>query len=674
MKAGDEIDSPGKSTSRAESQEDDSYSSQLLKTLPQREKLFRIIFEKAGIGIGITDHRGNFIDVNPAMANIIGYSRAQLLKMNFIQITHPEDVDKSKSFFAELSAGKRESYWLEKRYVKRDGRTIWIHLTVSCQRTEEGLPEFCISMVEDVTERKAVLEALRKSEERYRLLAENISDVIWTKDLSGKITYISPSFEKLTGINSVEAIGMKLNRYTTPASTELFLTNVTKQLKLEKSGSQDPSRSWTIEIEMLHHDASTFWAEWKMTFLRNPQGIPIGMVGVTRDISKRKLLEKQLIPAQKMEAVARLAGGVAHDFNNFLMAIMGYSEIIMKILPLDDPLQRYAQDILMAAERTSAVTRQLLAFSRRQVLQPQILNLNGLISEIERMLRRLIPENIELEVGMEPDLGNIKADPGQIEQVIMNLVVNSKDALPRGGKILIQTERIYLDAAYAQEHPDAKPGFYIKLTVADNGAGMDAKTLNHLFEPFFSSKKGEQGTGLGLATVYGIIKQSGGHIEVCSEVGQGTTFSIYLPRVFRAEVPKEIVASLAGLQGNETILVAEDEQILREVICKSLQAYGFKVLEAADGRKALRIAEEYAGPIHLLLADVVMPHMGGTELASRLAKLRPEIKILYMSGHVENALTRHGLLKKAAPFIQKPCRTISLVRKVHEVLHPAKAA
>lgn len=647
--------------------------SRFLQSLQKKEKLFHLIFEKGGIGITITDHRGNILDANPAMERMLGYSCDQMRKMNIAQFTHPDDRALSLALFNELTAGKRESYQLEKRYLHRDGRIIWGRLMASCQRNFEGISQICIGMVEDITEQKEALEAIRKSEERYRLLAENISDVIWTKDLAGKITYISPSFEKLTGIKAEAAVGLAIDQYAPPASAETYLTKVAQQLELEGSPAQDPSRSWTIEVEMMHLDGSTFWAEWRMTFLRDSQGVPIGTVGVTRDLSERKSLEKQLFQAQKMEAVARLAGGVAHDFNNFLMAIMGYSEIITNALPEDDPLQRYARDILLAAERTSGVTRQLLAFSRKQSLQPQVINLNNLINEIKRMLRRLIPENIELELALEPDLGNIKADPGQIEQVLMNLLVNAKDALPLGGEILIKTERVYLDTAYAQEHPDVKPGFYVKLTVADNGAGMDAETLEHIFEPFFSTKGREQGSGLGLSTVYGIVKQSGGHIEVSSQPGQGTVFSIYLPRIRLAQVPQKLPTCLEGLQGNETILVAEDETVLREVICKSLQSFGFIVLAAADGREALYIAAEHKGPIHLLLTDVVMPHMNGTELAGRLAKLHPDIKILYMSGHAENALTSHGLLQKAAPFIQKPCRTISLVRKVHELLNPQAA-
>ena len=650
------------------SKEDDDYSRQLIKTLHRREKLFRLVFESADIGISIVDRQGNFLDVNPATVRILGYSRAEMRKMGFARITHPADLEKCLNWFHDLMAGKIESYRLDKRFLHRDGRVIWAHVIASYEKSVVGPPLFAIGLLEDVTQQKETLGALQRSEARYRLLAENISDVIWTRDLSGKIAYISSSIQKFTGIKAEEAVGISI---LTPSSEESYQTKIAEQLELEKLGTMDPSRSWTVEVEMLRKDGSTFWAECKMTFLRDSRGCPIGTLGVTRDISERKHLEKQLVQAQRLEAVARLAGGVAHDFNNFLMAIMGYSEVISINLPTDDPLQQYARDIMSAAEQTSSVTRQLLAFSRRQLFQPQILDLNHSVQEMERMLRRLIREDIELEIVLEPDSGNVRVDLGQIEQVIMNLVINAKDALPMGGKIQIRTERVYLDEAFAKVHSDIKAGLYMQLTVADNGTGMDAETLDHIFEPFFSTKERERGTGLGLATVYGIVKQSGGHITVSSQVGKGSIFSIYLPGILEAEIPKEIVPSLEMLKGEETTLVAEDENILREVICKSLQSYGFKVLEAADGRAALQIAEEYQGPIHLLLTDVVMPGMNGIELASRLAKLHPEIKILYMSGHVESALVRHGLLDRAMPFIQKPCQIVTLIRKVHEVLSPS---
>lgn len=674
MPPGNTTEIPGESFSGSRPRKRTTNFQRLQKSLHRREKLFRLIFEKAGIGIILADNQGRFLEVNPAMAAMLGYTPDQMRHMHFEQIAHPDDIKANQCLFEELVAGKRESYRLTKRYLHRDGRVIWGDLIASCETNHDDLPLLCIGMVEDVTEQKKALAALQESETRYRLLAENISDVIWTSDLIGRATYISPSVQSRTGYAPEELQDRTLGRLLKPDSAKRFRQKIAEQLELEKVEPGDPSRSFALEVEYVRKDGSTGWAENLMTFLRDPQGAPIGILGVSRDIGERKLLEKQLFQAQKMEAVAQLAGGIAHDFNNFLMIIQGYCDLLKENIPENDALQRYTQEIMLAVERTTSMTRQLLAFSRRQVMQPQLIKLNDLITEMERMLRRLIAENIALDIALEPALGNIEADPGQIEQVIMNLVLNARDALAQGGEIQIRTERAYLDKAYAQEHPGVNPGFYIKLTVADTGIGMDAETLAHIFEPFFSTKGGEQGTGLGLATVYGIVKQSGGFVEVSSQPGQGTVFSLYFPRVQRAIMRPEIATCLKGLQGNETILLAEDEKILREVICRSLQSYGFKVLEAADGREALEIAEDYQEPIHLLLTDVVMPHLGGAELAARLTELRPEIKVLYMSGHLESALTRHGLLEKTAPFIQKPCRAITLVRKVREVLHPATAA
>ena len=372
-----------------------------------------------------------------------------------------------------------------------------------------------------------------------------------------------------------------------------------------------------------------------------------------------------------MEAVARLAGGVAHDFNNFLMVIMSYTDVILKDFPSDHPLQQYAQDILLAAELASSLTRQLLAFSRRQVIQPEILNLNQLITGLEKLLRRLIREDIDLDIGLDPQLENTQADPGQLEQVLMNLVINARDALPRGGKIRIRTDGVYLDQAYCHNLPGVEPGFYLKLTVSDNGVGMDQDTLEHIFEPFFSTKEQDQGTGLGLATVHGIVSQHHGHIEVSSNLGEGTIFTIYLPRIMEPEkaiqdLPQELP------QGQGTILLAEDEKLLREVVAKALQAYGFQVLAAQDGREGLEIGREFLEPIDLLLTDVVMPGMNGPELAAQLRKLHPEMRVIFMSGHVEDALLRHNILDGKTPFIQKPCRPLNLIRKVQEVLKSSK--
>ncbi|MBI3895895.1 MAG: response regulator [Acidobacteria bacterium] len=387
------------------------------------------------------------------------------------------------------------------------------------------------------------------------------------------------------------------------------------------------------------------------------------------EIAERKRIEEQFYQAQKMEAIGKLAGGIAHDFNNHLGIIIGYSERLLERLPSEGPLRKSAGIIKDAALRSAALTRQLLAFSRRQVFEPRILDLNAGIVELEKMLRPLIGEDIELILSLEPSLGKVKSDPAQVDQVIMNLVVNSRDAMPQGGRLAIETANVELDEEYASKHVIVRPGPYVMLAVTDTGVGMDRETQTHMFEPFFTTKEKGKGTGLGLATVYGIVKQSGGYIWVYSEPGKGTTFKIYLPRVAAGvpEVETERVSPPAS-KGEETVLVVEDEGMLRELACEFLQSSGYAVLEAGNGPKAVEISRGYQGPIHLLMTDAVMPGMSGRELAQRLHDDRPDLKVLYVSGYTDDAVLRNGLLEPGTAFLQKPFTRDSLSRKVREVL------
>jgi len=387
------------------------------------------------------------------------------------------------------------------------------------------------------------------------------------------------------------------------------------------------------------------------------------------DISERLRLEAQLFQAQRLESIGRLAGGVAHDFNNLLTAITGYSQMLLLQLETQNPMRGKLELIKKAADRASSLTGQLLAFSRKQLLQPQVLDLNTLIANIDKMLRRIIGEDIELVTVFGADIGRIKADPTQLEQVLLNLVVNARDAMPNGGKIVIETTNAELGDEYARRHLGVTPGPYVMVAVSDIGCGMEAEILKHIFEPFYTTKKKGKGTGLGLSTVYGIVKQSGGNIWVYSEAGQGTTFKIYLPQVeeeMEESKPEEVPREVSG--GTETILVAEDEEFVRNFVKDILQKYGYRVLEAQHGSEALRVGLEYSGPIHLLLTDVVMPRMSGQQLAKQMATLRPVAKVLYMSGYTESAIVHHGVLDSHAEFVQKPFTGETLARRVREVL------
>jgi two-component system, cell cycle sensor histidine kinase and response regulator CckA len=384
---------------------------------------------------------------------------------------------------------------------------------------------------------------------------------------------------------------------------------------------------------------------------------------------ERKRLEQQLQQAQKMEAIGQLAGGVAHDFNNLLGVIIGYSEIILNRIGRDSDTYKQAGEIMKAAERAASLTRQLLAFSRKQVLEPKMLNLNAVVVEVEKMLCRLIGEDISLQTSLDPMLSYVKADPGHIEQVIINLAVNGRDAMPRGGKLTIGTSNAKVEESYARVHPAVIPGRFVMLAVSDTGSGMDAETQAHIFEPFFTTKAVGKGTGLGLATVYGVVKQSGGFISVHSELDAGTTFKIYLPQVGESpETTERRETDTTDYRGSETILVVEDAEPLRELICTILQSYGYAVLSAEDGLEALRIANQQKHPIHLLLTDVVMPGMNGLELSKRLTPLRPQMKVLYVSGYTDDAIVRHGILGPDVAMLQKPFTHDILARKVRAVL------
>ena len=400
-------------------------------------------------------------------------------------------------------------------------------------------------------------------------------------------------------------------------------------------------------------------------------GRPAQLV-LSQDVTERRQLEQQLRQSQKMEAIGQLAGGVAHDFNNLLTAILGYSDLLATEVGEKSPLLESIDEIRKAGERAASLTRQLLAFSRRQVLEPKVLDLNALIVNLEKMLRRLIGEDVQLITVLDRAVGHVRADAGQIEQVILNLAVNARDAMPKGGTLTIETQDVELDEAYARNHVTVRPGSYVMLAVTDTGEGMSTETKSHLFEPFFTTKGQGKGTGLGLATVYGIVKQSGGYVWVYSELGRGTAFKVYLPRV---EGTVEAIAARgptsASLRGTENVLLVEDDQSVRTLTRILLETNGYTVLDAGGIEEALKIVRDHSGPIQLLLTDVVMPEMGGSDLAARVLALRPETRVIYMSGYTDDVVVRHGLVAEGLSFLQKPFTPEALARKVREVLDAA---
>lgn len=557
---------------------------------------------------------------------------------------------------------------LEERVRQRTAELVAANEQLQEEVTERKRAEMAKEAL--IAELEAKNEALRKSELRYRLLAENATDIIWTSDLNFKLTYVSPSIKYSLGYDVEEVMAQPIATFLTSSSQWEISQALHEELAQGLMSQNGLPKTRTLELESICKNGSTLWAEVKMTFINSPEGQPSGILGVTRDISERKRLEEQLRQAQKMEAVGLLAGGIAHDFNNLLTAILGYSNLLLADLSEDSPLRSDIVGIKKAGERAATLTRQLLAFSRQQVLKPELLNLNSVVANMGEMLYRLIGEDIELVTLHETELAWIKADPNQIEQVIVNLVVNARDAMPQGGKLIIETAHIELDEAYARSHMGVKPGHYVLLTISDTGQGMDTETQTRIFDPFFTTKEQGKGTGLGLATVHGIVSQSGGHIWVYSEPGQGTTFRIYLPQAQGNDITIKSAENITRPpHGSETVLLVEDNREVRNLIRRILLEHGYTVLEASDGVEALQLAQTCSDLIHLLITDVVMPGgLSGLQLAQQLTSYRPELKVLYVSGY-NDAIVHHGVFTSGpTAFLQKPFTPHILARKVREVL------
>ena len=528
---------------------------------------------------------------------------------------------------------------------------------------EKEILRFVSTQIAMAIERSRAEGEIRTSASQLKAIIDTSLDAVITMDGTGAIRSWSPQAERVFGWAAPEAIGRKLSATIVPPS---YREAHERGLAHLLATGEGPVLNRRLELTGMHRDGREIPVELAIT--RVDLGGGWLFSAFVRDISERKLLESQLRQAQKMEAVGRLAGGVAHDFNNVLTAIFGYTELVLEELPAASSARQDLEEIRKAAQRASALTRQLLAFSRQQVLEPVVLQLNELVEDVDKMLRRLLGEDVELRLSLARDLGNVRADPGQLQQVLMNLIVNARDAMPTGGKLLIETANADLTEQYAQLHQPVAPGRYVMLAVSDTGSGMDADTKTRIFEPFFTTKEKGKGTGLGLSTVYGIVKQSAGYIWVYSEVGRGTTFKVYVPRVDAPAAPLQPRREAGTLTGTETVLLAEDDAMLRPLAKGLLQRLGYQVLEAENAEQALAVAGAHQAPIHLLVADVVMPGASGRELARRLAERRPDTKVLYVSGYTDDAIVHHGMLEPGLNFLQKPFTPDALARKVREVL------
>ncbi len=570
---------------------------------------------------------------------------------------HPEDRESTLAILQADIEHPRPEYELTFRLRHKDGSYRSMLARAQIFRNPDGTAYRMIGCHLDVTDR------LRTQEEHARLAraVEQATDAVVITNPDGTIVYVNPAFERVSEYSREEAIGQNPRFLKSGEHDETFYRQMWMTLTA--------GAAWTGRVVNKRRDGSLFEEEATISPVFDTSGRVANYVAVKRDVTNEIRLEQQLHQAQKMEAVGRLAGGVAHDFNNILGVISGYGEMVLRKLPAEDPLRPKVDQILRAADRAVGLTRQLLAFSRKQVLQPKVLSLNTVIADTEQMLRRLIGEDVDLVTTLSADIGRVRADPGQVEQVVVNLAVNARDAMPEGGRLTIGTANADLDAAYAASHAGAEPGRYVALIVSDTGQGMNAETRAHIFEPFFTTKEAGKGTGLGLSTVYGIIKQSDGYIWVDSELGVGTTFRIYLPQVEGPEgVATQPPQALPPRRGNARILLVEDEDMLREFLREGLEANGYIVLSARDGAEALQIADEFRGRIDLMVTDLVMPGMTGREAAEQIGAVLPSLKVLYMSGYTDDAVLRRGVLDAGFAFLGKPFTLDALLHKLQDLL------
>ncbi len=633
------------------------------------ETRYRRLFEAAQDGILIVDATsGRILDANPFLAKLLGYCREELTGKELWEIGLFEDIEANKAAFRTLQDVGYIRY--ENRpLLTEDGRKIEVEFVSNTY--DDGGALFIQCNIRDITDRTLAEEALSASEQRLQDVIASSPAVLFTvaffteegrRNEFQRLSWISDNIQAMLGFTPEDAF-----------APEWWQGNIHPDFRedvVAKSYEEFFRQGFSIqEYRFRHADGQYRWIRSEGRLIRDADGVPVEVVGAWSDITDRKLLEEQYHQAQKMEAFGQLAGGVAHDFNNLLTIINGYSELLLtKLLP-QDPSRDMITQILEAGERSAGLTRQLLAFSRQQILATRILDLNEVVNDTGKMLHRLIGEDIKLTTTLQPELWAVRADPGQIEQVLMNLAVNARDAMPKGGRLTIETQNVELDEAYVRIHVQAHAGEHVLLTITDTGCGIREDVRAKIFEPFFTTKEVGKGTGLGLATVHGIIQQSGGHVLVSSKVGVGTTFQVYLPRTEQmAEKAISPSALRVPARGTETILLAEDEVGLRTLTHTILVSCGYKVLDAADGNEAVRAAARHHGPIHLLITDVVMPGLSGRAVAEKLAEPRREMRVLFMSGYTDDAVIRHGVLRNGVNFLQKPFSPFGLAAKVREVL------
>src|SRR5438105_2507942 len=633
------------------------------RELVQREELFHLISENAADMIAVVDMHGKRLFNSLSYRRVLGDSPEELQASSAFEQIHPDDRERVKRAAEEArqtGIGKTLQYRLQ----HKDGSWLVLESSSSVIRNAKGEPEKLVIVNRDTTERKRAEEALQRSEADFRSMVEDAPYGIYRASVTGRLLQVNPALRKMLGYEQEQDLLRK------DLATDVFVHHGEYQRLTEHLTRTEEVKD--IEMEWKKQDETPIIVRCSGRHIDDEQGRPACFEVFAEDVSEKRVLEKQLRMAQKMEAIGRLSGGIAHDFNNLLGVIIGYSRVLKKSLGPENELSEHAVEIEKAGQRAAAMTKQLLAFSRQQVMTPEILSLNTLVTDMEKMLPRLLGEDIEVSPSLDPNLGSVKADQSQIEQVIMNLAVNARDAMPDGGKLKIQTANAQLDQAYTRTHPGSRLGDYVCLSVIDTGTAMPPGVLTHIFEPFFTTKERGKGTGLGLATVYGIVKQSNGYIWVDSTPGKGASFQIYLPLHVGTISDEQKHPPAEKLQGSEKILLVEDSEPLKKLAQKFLEAAGFHVLSASSGEEALEVAARHGGTFDLLLTDVVMPGMNGRVLAEQLLPRQPGMRVLYMSGYTDSFIAGHGVLEPGTQLLHKPFTDEVLLRKVREVLDDGK--
>ncbi|HET7149844.1 MAG TPA: PAS domain S-box protein, partial [Candidatus Acidoferrum sp.] len=634
------------------------------RELVEREELFHLISENAADMIAVVDMHGKRLFNSLSYHRVLGYTPEELQASSAFEQIHPDDrerVMRAAEDARRTGIGKT----LEYRLRHKNGSWLVLESTSSVICDANGQPEKLVIVNRDITERKRAEEALRRSEADFRSVVEDAPYGIYRASVPGRLLQVNPALCKMLGYEQEQELLRKdlaADIFRQPGEY-LRLTDLLTRAEEIKD----------FEMDWMKQDGTPISVRCSARRINDENGTPAYFEVFAEDVTEKRVLEKQLRMAQKMEAIGRLSGGIAHDFNNLLGVIIGYSRVLKKSLGPENELAEHAVEIEKAGQRAAAMTKQLLAFSRQQVLTPEVLSLNILVTDMEKMLPRLLGEDIEVSLALDAGLGSVKADQSQIEQVIMNLAVNARDAMPAGGKLKIHTANVALDQLYTRHHPGSKEGQYVLLSVTDTGIGMDAATLAHMFEPFFTTKERGKGTGLGLATVYGIVKQSNGYIWVDSAPGKGASFQIYLPLYVGQTALDQLKPDAPEkLGGSEQILLVEDSEPLKKLAQKYLEMGGFQVLSAGSGEEALEVAARHRGTFDLLLTDVVMPGMNGRVLAEQLMPRQPGMRVLYMSGYTDSFIAGHGVLEPGTHLLHKPFTDEVLIRKVREVLDGVK--